>query len=132
MQTGICVGVHVAISGINIVPEVGLYNSAQCKVINIVYTTSKGPNNKLHYYLPKYVVFDFSGLQFTKLHKSLGLKQPHGKAYKSESMQLILLPTPPMFQTPLQYIVVVCRPLVERDYPHAMSLAGQRLLYAPD
>ena len=27
-------------------------------------------------------------------------------------------------------IAVVCRPLVERDYPHAVSIVGQRPLYA--
>ena len=62
-QTGICVGAHVAISGINIVLEVGLYNGARCKIITILYTNLEGPNNKQYYYLPKYVIVNFPGLQ---------------------------------------------------------------------
>ena len=51
VQTNICVGEQVAISGINIVSEVGLNNGTWGKVIDIVYTNSKEPNNKHDYHL---------------------------------------------------------------------------------
>jgi hypothetical protein len=63
LQTDICVGASVAISGINIVPEVGLYNGARGTVIDIVYDDVVGPNNKHQYHLPRYVVVDFPGLK---------------------------------------------------------------------
>lgn len=63
VQTDFCVGAKVALSGINIVPEVGLYNGARGTVIDIVYDDPAGPNNKDQYHLPKYVVVDFPGLR---------------------------------------------------------------------
>lgn len=63
LQTDLCVGAPVAISGINIVPEAGLYNGARGWVIDIVYDTVEGPNNKHKDHLPRYVVVDFPGLR---------------------------------------------------------------------
>jgi hypothetical protein len=64
--TDICVGAPVAINGINIVPEAGLYNGARGWVIDIVYDTVEGPNNQLQNHLPRYVVVDFPGLKLGK------------------------------------------------------------------
>ena len=55
----LCVGAPVAISGINVVPEVGLYISPGGIIIDIVYDIIFGPNNKHDYHLPQYVVIDF-------------------------------------------------------------------------
>lgn len=59
-------GAPVAINGINIVPEAGLYNGARGWVIDIVYDTVEGPNNQLQNHLPRYVVVDFPGLKLGK------------------------------------------------------------------
>ena len=63
VNTDICVGSIVAINGINIVPEAGLYNGARGKIIDIKYDTGVGPNDKHNNHLPKYVVVDFPGLR---------------------------------------------------------------------
>ena len=58
-NTDICVGARVAITPYNILPEVGLYNGAYGKVVDIVYSDRPvGPNDKQNYHLPDYVVVD--------------------------------------------------------------------------
>ena len=61
-QTDLCVGAKVAISGINYVPQLGLYNGARGTLVDIVYDEGQTPNSKQNYHLPKYVVVDFPGL----------------------------------------------------------------------
>lgn len=63
LRGDICVGASVALSGINIVPEVGLYNGARGNVVDIKYDSVVGPNDKHGDFLPKYVVVDFPGLR---------------------------------------------------------------------
>lgn len=62
-KTNLCVGAPVALQGINIVPELGLYNGARGIVMDIVYDTMEGPNNKHLNHLPRYVVVEFPGLK---------------------------------------------------------------------
>jgi hypothetical protein len=46
-HTDICVGAKVAISNVNFLPKIGLYNGAIGDVIEIVYNNRPvGPNNK--------------------------------------------------------------------------------------
>ena len=62
-HTDICVGARVAISNVNFLPEIELYNGAIGDVIEIVYYDRPvGPNNKERYHLPNYVVVDFPNL----------------------------------------------------------------------
>jgi hypothetical protein len=62
-NTDICVGARVAISNVNFLPEIGLYNRAIGDVIEIVCNDRPvGPNDKQHYHLPNYVVVDFPNL----------------------------------------------------------------------
>ncbi len=62
-HTDRCVGAKVAISNVNFLPEIGLYNRAIGDVIEIVYNNRPvGPNNKQHYHLPNYVVVYFPNL----------------------------------------------------------------------
>jgi hypothetical protein len=63
-HTDICVGAKVAISNVNFLPEIGLYNGAIGDVIEIVYNDRPvaGPNDKHYYHLPNYVVVDFPNL----------------------------------------------------------------------
>jgi len=63
LHTDICVGATVSICGINIVPEAGLYNGARGTVVDIIYDTVEGPNNKQEGHLPRYVVVNFPGLK---------------------------------------------------------------------
>ena len=95
-STDICVGARVAISNVNILPEVGgvgLYNGAIGTVVEIVYNNRpEGPNDKEHYHLPDYVVVDFPNLKlpdgippWDKNHKKVSLTlssllslTPHG------------------------------------------------------
>ena len=59
-HTDFCIGARVAISKVNFLPEVGLYNGSIGTVKEIVYRTSSvGPNDKQHCHLPDYVVVDF-------------------------------------------------------------------------
>jgi hypothetical protein len=59
-HTDICVGARVAISNVNFLPEIGLYNRAIGDVIEIVYNDRPvGPKDKQHYHLTNYVVVDF-------------------------------------------------------------------------
>ncbi len=63
-HTDICVGAKVAISSVNFLPEIGLYNGEIGDIIEIVYNDRPvGPNDKQHYHLPNYVVVDFPNLQ---------------------------------------------------------------------
>jgi hypothetical protein len=62
-HTDICVGARVAISNVNSLPEIGLYNRAISDVIEIVFNDRPvGPNDKQHYHSPKYVVVNFPNL----------------------------------------------------------------------
>ncbi len=78
-HTDICVGAKVAISNVNFLPEIGLYNGAIGAVIEIVYNDRPvGLNNKQHYHLPNYVVVDFPNLRlptniapWDELHKTV-------------------------------------------------------------
>ena len=58
-----CVGAHIAIEGINIVLEAGLYNSACGTVVNIAYDSVAGPNSQHEDHLPLYVAVGFPGLR---------------------------------------------------------------------
>jgi hypothetical protein len=77
--TGICVGARVAISTVNSLPEVGLYNGVIGNVVEIVYQDRPvGPTGKQDYHLPDYVVVDFPHLKlpssiapWDKLHKTV-------------------------------------------------------------
>ncbi len=79
--TDICVGAKVAISNVNFLPEIGLYNGAIGDVIDIVYNDRPvGPNNKQHYHIPNYVVVDFPNLRlptniapWDELHKTVSI-----------------------------------------------------------
>ncbi len=63
-HTDICIGAKVAISNVNFLPEIGLYNGAIGDAIEIVYNNRPvGPNDKQHYHLPNYVVVDFPNLR---------------------------------------------------------------------
>ena len=46
LETDLCVGATVALSGINIVPKAGLYNGGQGKLIDLVYKGPCRPNNE--------------------------------------------------------------------------------------
>jgi len=80
--TDICVGAKVAISNVNILPEVGLHNGAIGTVVEIVYNNRpEGPLDKEHYHLPDYVVVDFPNLRlppgippWDQNHKTVSLK----------------------------------------------------------
>ena len=63
LQTDLCIGSTVTLSGINIVPEAGLYNGARGIVIDFLFDEKTGPNNKDGDHLPKCVVVDFPGLK---------------------------------------------------------------------
>ena len=55
-HTDICIGARVAISNVNFLPEIGLYNGVIGDVIEIVYNDRPvGPNDKQHYHFPNYV-----------------------------------------------------------------------------
>ena len=63
-HTDFCVGARVAISKVNFLPEVGLYNGSIGTVQEIVYKLSSvGPNNKQHCHLPEYAVVKFPKLK---------------------------------------------------------------------
>ena len=63
LQTDICVGAPIAIEGINIVPEAGLYKGARKTVMDIVYDSIASPNSQHKDHLPLYVVVNFPGLR---------------------------------------------------------------------
>jgi hypothetical protein len=63
-HTDICVGARVAISNVNILPEIGFYNRAIGTVAEIVYQDRpEGPNDKEHNHLPDYMVVNFPNLK---------------------------------------------------------------------
>ncbi len=78
-HTDICIGARVAISNVNFLPEIGLYNRAIRDVIDIVYNDRPvGPNDKQHDHLPNYVVVNFPNLwlptniaPWDELHKTV-------------------------------------------------------------
>ena len=84
-HTDICVGARVAISTVNFLPEVGLYNGAIGNVVDIVYQDRPvGPNDKQHYHLPDYVVVDIPHLKlpsniapWDNLHKTVSKQKKH-------------------------------------------------------
>ena len=54
----------MAISNVNILPEIGLYNGAIGTVVEIVYENRpEGLNDKEHNNLPDYVVVDYPDLK---------------------------------------------------------------------
>ena len=59
----LCVGATVAISGHNIVPKAGLFNGARGTIVDFVYDTVCGPNDKQNDFLPKAVIVDFPGFK---------------------------------------------------------------------
>jgi hypothetical protein len=63
LESDLCVGATVALSGINIVPEAGLYNGSRGTVIDFVYNTVCGPNDRHGDSLPICVIVDFPGLK---------------------------------------------------------------------
>ena len=63
LSANLCVSAPVAISGIHFVPELGLYNGARGTIIDIVYDSFVGPNNKHEYHLPRYIDVDFPGFK---------------------------------------------------------------------
>ena len=72
LETDLCVGATVALSGINIVPEAGLYNGARGTLIDFIYDNPCGPNDKHGDHLPGCVIVDFPGLK-------LGAAEPWDK-----------------------------------------------------
>jgi len=84
LHTDICVGAPVALHGINIVPEAGLYNGARGKVVDIIYDSVEGPNNKHHDHLPRCVIVDFPGLR-------LGDAEPWDPEYPTVSPYIFKL-----------------------------------------
>ena len=67
----ICVGVRVAIDGINYLPKIGLYNGSYNTVVNSVYKNgrSTGPNGREYDPLLDYILVDFPHLILSKLIK---------------------------------------------------------------
>ena len=63
LNTDLCVGATVALFGINIVPEAGLYNGARGTLIDFIFERPEGPNNRDGDYLPECVIVDFPGLK---------------------------------------------------------------------
>ena len=63
LETDLCVGAKVALSGINIVPEAGLYNGAQGTVIDFIYENPCGSNDKHREHLPSCAIVNFPGLK---------------------------------------------------------------------
>ncbi len=72
-----------AISTVNFLPEVGLYNGAIGNVVDIVYQDRLvGPNDKQHYHLPDYIVMDIPHLKlpsniapWDNLHKTVSTQK---------------------------------------------------------
>ncbi len=63
LDTNLYVRTTVAISGINIMPKIGLYNGARDTLIDFIYKDVYGPNNQHGPYFPEAAVVDFSGLK---------------------------------------------------------------------
>ncbi len=72
----------MAISNLNVLPEIGLHNGAIGMVVEIVYNNRpEGPNDKEHYHLPDYVIVNFPHLKllagippWDQYHKTVSLK----------------------------------------------------------
>ena len=64
-ETDLCVGATVALLGVNIVPEAGLYNGARGQIVDFIYDTHQvcGPNDKQGDHLPQCVIVDFPGFR---------------------------------------------------------------------
>ena len=62
LETDLCVGATVALSD-NIVPEAGLYNGARGTVVDFIYRTVAGPNDKHGEPLPLCIICDYPGLR---------------------------------------------------------------------
>ncbi len=83
-HTDICFGARVAISNVNFLPEIGLYDRPVGDVIEIVYNDRPvRPNNKQDYHIPNYVVVNFPNLwlptniaQWDDLHKTVSVRIP--------------------------------------------------------
>jgi hypothetical protein len=101
-HTDICVGARVAISTVNLLPEVGLYNGVIGNVVEIVYQDRPvGPNDKQHYHLPDYVVVGLPHLKlpsniapWDKLRKTVSRQNIHDV---NKTFQLILTQTNSMY-----------------------------------
>lgn len=65
-HTDICENAMVAIDKLNFIPEMGLYNGARGKVVEIAYSKPEGPNDKQNCHLPDYVVVDFPDFKLPK------------------------------------------------------------------
>ena len=89
-HTDICVGARVAISNVNILLEIGLYNGAINTALKVLYQERpEGPNDKEYDHLPDYVVVNFPNLKlpagiplWDELHKTVSftlssLTYPH-------------------------------------------------------
>lgn len=82
-QTNICVHSMVAIDNVNFIPEIGLYNGARGKVVDIIFNKPEGPNDKQHKHLPDYVVVDFPDLKLPPEY------EPWDKNNKTVSLHLV-------------------------------------------
>jgi hypothetical protein len=84
-HTDIRDGARVAISTVNFLQEVGLYNGARENIVEIVYQNRRlGPNDKQHYHLPDYIVVDIPHLKlpfniapWDNLHKTVSTQFIH-------------------------------------------------------
>ena len=82
-STDLCVHAKVAIGGVNLLPEVGLYNGARGELVDFNYgTRMAGPNNKHEDHLPAHTVFNIPHLKlpsyiepWDKLHPTVSKKQ---------------------------------------------------------
>ena len=82
-STDLCVHAKVAIGGVNLLPEVGLYNGARGELVDFNYgTRMAGPNNKHEDHLPAYTVVDIPHLKlpsyiepWDKLHPTVSKKR---------------------------------------------------------
>ncbi len=59
LDTDLCSGATVAISGINIMTEIGLYNGTRVTLIDFIYKDVCIPNNQHGPHLSEAVVVDF-------------------------------------------------------------------------
>ena len=62
LEADLCVRATMKISGINIVPKIGLYNGARGTLIDFIYKDVCGPNNQHGPHLTEAVVVDCPGL----------------------------------------------------------------------
>ncbi len=70
----------MAISNVNILPEIELYNGAIGTVVEIVYNNRPvGPNDKEHCHLPDYVIVNFLKPEITGLHATMGPVSQNGE-----------------------------------------------------